>query len=64
MNYHNQRHWVELDVCPVCGRDAGARKVTASIPEKFCVICGNCGFRTRFHTALNVVTREWNLKGR
>ena len=60
MNYYCQRMWQGLKVCRMCGMDAGARKVTVKYPEKFYVVCENCGYKTRPHSTQNAATNEWN----
>lgn len=63
MSYDN-RHWVDLEPCSVCGKFAGVRKYTTSHPEKFFVVCRNCGHKTRGHDTQREATKEWNRKGR
>lgn len=60
MNYHGQHKYGELKPCRVCGMDAGARKVTIKVPEKFFVVCEVCGYKTRPHATQAAATREWN----
>lgn len=59
MNYRGRYNRTPLPPCRVCGMDAGARKVTETVPEKFFVVCGVCGFKTRPHANQSAATREW-----
>ena len=60
MNYHGQHKYAELKNCRVCGMDAGMRKVTVKVPEKFFVVCEVCGYKTSPHNNQSGATREWN----
>lgn len=50
--------------CPNCGRDAGRRMVTDTVPEKFVVVCDVCGYRTKARPTQAAATNEWNKKRR
>ena len=63
MNFRDRYYWADLEPCPVCGRFAGARKMTLSIPEKFFVVCEHCGHKTTPHTTQRHATNEWNRQG-
>ena len=60
MNYRGIYKWVDLQPCSVCGKYAGARKVSVSWPEKFFVVCQSCGHKTRGHDSQIEATKEWN----
>jgi hypothetical protein len=60
VNYYDKRNWADLEPCSVCGRFAGVRKYSASVPEKFFVVCRYCGHKTKPHDDLRQATREWN----
>ena len=64
MRYHDNYNWVDLSPCPVCGKFAGARKVSLSIPEKFFVVCESCGHKTKPYNEQRYATRAWNNERR
>ena len=63
MTYHGKYKRAALKTCRVCGMDAGERKVTESLPERFFVVCAACGYQTRPHKSQTAASREWNRGG-
>lgn len=60
MNWRGKYKYLDLKPCRACGMDAGARKASETIPEKYYVVCEVCGFKTRPHPTQSAASKEWN----
>ena len=53
-----------LPVCPKCGMDSGARKVSYGngTQERYFVVCETCGYMTKPHPTQTAATKEWMMR--
>ena len=58
MHYRGAEKGIELPLCPRCGMDSGTRKETIK-GDRFCVVCGSCGCRTKLRRSKAYATRDW-----
>ena len=48
-----------LDLCPNCGMDSGERMVREEIPERYIVVCRQCGCHTKSYSDMSAATNAW-----
>ena len=60
----SRRFRMALPVCPKCGMDSGARKVSYGngTQERYFVVCETCGYMTKPHPTQTAATKEWMMR--
>lgn len=59
MNGRGRRPRLRLGLCPNCGMDSGERMVREEIPERYIVVCRQCGCHTKSYSDMSAATGAW-----